>query len=336
VRIHHLMFVLVWLVAVALPSAATATQAYTPHHGHHCRKGYRRVVLHRQHRRSVVCIKRHGKPKTAQQAARVKLHAHLDPTYTRDPLNPFKVTYDFSASATQESAPTQQTARAQISDVETPAPLPFGVLALYSDGKLECAINVGGGITGSACPVTYSALGAHSVTTIYTSGEQSATATEVEQIEPIASHTSVSWSFSPVIYEGEQIVHEKWAVGTLTINTSVSPTGKPNVALCESVCSTSIGTALAYNVMQTDLTVWGKSPNKCGPEEPLSQLGIESEFGGIGYQPVGNFDGEHDYLSATFAGIGYVPSESTPSLLTLTGYERPFVNPASAPAGDCN
>jgi hypothetical protein len=137
----------------------------------------------------------------------------LDPTYTRDPLDPFKVTYEYSASATQ----SRQTAL--IATVEEPAPLPAGVLALYSDGKLECAENVGGAATGGECPVSYSKLGEHKVTTIYASGEESATETEVEDIEPISSSTTLSIAYTAVTHGTTD-----WALaGELTITASTEP-----------------------------------------------------------------------------------------------------------------
>jgi hypothetical protein len=137
--------------------ASAAFGARQPHRyapkGNHCRKGYRKV--HKRHHK-IFCVRKAtkgaGKPIAVPK---VRLHAHLDPTFTRDPLDPFKVTYTYSASATQEVV-----GRASISS-EDAAPLPSGVLALYSDGKLECAVNVGSGVEGSECPVSYQALGEH-------------------------------------------------------------------------------------------------------------------------------------------------------------------------------
>jgi hypothetical protein len=185
-----LLFGLLTAGAEGATRKTSGPHRYSPKQGHHCKRGYRRV----KHRHKVLCIKRrHKKPAPKTTASeKVKLHAHLDPTYTRDPLNPFKVTYDYSASATQEPV------AAASASSEAPAPLPSGVLAFYSDGKLECAINVGGAIDSSVCPVTYTALGNHTVTTIYSSGEQSATETEVEHIAPLPTTTTLSVTYEPL------------------------------------------------------------------------------------------------------------------------------------------
>jgi hypothetical protein len=114
----------------------------------------------------------------------VKLHAHLDPSFTQDPSNPAAVEYSYSASATQT-----------VNGLAAAAPsLPEGVLALYSDGLLTCSINVGGATTGGECPVSYSKLGEHTVTTIYSSGSISATETSVEHVEPFSTTTTLNVS----------------------------------------------------------------------------------------------------------------------------------------------
>ena len=175
--------------------AAKAPHRYSPKHGAKCRTHYKRV----KHRHKAYCVRTRSTRESARHPASVlpvqldrKLHSHLDPTFTRDPLNPFKVTYAYSASASQEAAPQLRA----VGVAEEPAPLPSGVLSLFSDGKLECAINVGGSATGSECPVGYQTLGSHTVTIIYTSGEQSATETEVEQIDPLATDTTLTVDYT--------------------------------------------------------------------------------------------------------------------------------------------
>lgn len=210
-----LLTVLVALAVLlpAQPASAAQPHRYTLHGKHkHCRKGYRRV----KRTQKTFCIKR-AKRKAAKASGPVKLHAHLDPSYTRNPLDPFEVTYAYSASATQEPA-----ARSASISVEEPAPLPSGVLAFYSDGKLECAVNVGGASTGSECPVEYQALGEHRVTTIYSSGEQSATETEVESIAPLATTAALTTVYQPRTPE-EVNGTAWWWIGDLEVSPSVSP-----------------------------------------------------------------------------------------------------------------
>jgi hypothetical protein len=218
--IKTLLAALVALAALFAAQSATASQPhrYTLHGKHkHCRKGYRRV----KKTRKTFCIMRAKKKRRTPLAEKVKLHAHLDPTYTRDPLDPFKITYAYSASATQDAV--ARTSAATKSSVEEPASLPSGVLALYSDGQLECAVNVGSGVEGSECPVHYQALGEHRVTTIYTSGEQSATETEVEHIEPLPTTLNLSVSYAPLPEAQEVSGTQWWWIGNLSVSPSVHP-----------------------------------------------------------------------------------------------------------------
>lgn len=247
----HLKTLLTALLALALLVPASAN-AYTPRHGKPCRKGYSKrfkAVRHHGHKHQVrICVKRKAKVAApASPPKATKLHAHLDPSYTRDPLDPFKVTYAYSASATQEVVSGASASMATISSAEEPAPLPSGVLALYSDGKLECAINVGGSVTGNECPVSYKALGEHTVTTIYSSGEQSATETEVEIIEPLATTTTLSVSYEPYVRtrdtfgcgpESTCLIEEGWhgnggfQIGELRVTGGSSPVGDVPVSAC--------------------------------------------------------------------------------------------------------
>jgi hypothetical protein len=100
------------------------------------------------------------------------LHAHIDPSFVQSPTDPYKVTYQYSASATEGSSGTPV------------ANLPEGVLNLFSDGLLACSINVGGPVMGGECTVTYTKLGEHGVIVTYTSGTSNGTETYVEHIEP--------------------------------------------------------------------------------------------------------------------------------------------------------
>lgn len=206
----------------ALAVLAPDAWGYVPRKGVPCHRGYatrHRVVVRGGHRRRVrVCVKRRAGSVPPPASRRVALHAHLDPSFTRDPLDPFRVTYQFSASATSETP-----ASTSLPAAEEPAPLPTGVLALYSDGSLECAVNVGGAVGEGECPVSYAALGQHRVTTVYSSGEQSATTTELEQIEPLPTTTSLTAAFTPAPpheADGGSTPSGVYSVGVLTAQTS--------------------------------------------------------------------------------------------------------------------
>ena len=172
---------------------------------HRCKTGFKRV--RKTYRRKgrlrgkAVCIKRRSAPvphhaentNTTRAAVidhgeqkEIRLRAHLDPTYTRNPLDPFEVTYAYSASAATEGP----------GGSEEPATLPYGVLQLFNDGVLipACSINVGGEVTGGNCVMDYynnGGLGKHTLTTVYISGESSASITEVEDIEPLPGSITI-------------------------------------------------------------------------------------------------------------------------------------------------
>jgi hypothetical protein len=312
------------LTAAVLACAAFTTGAaganhgphrYSPKHGH-CKRGYRRV----KPRHKVLCIKKAAKRRAAPSS--FKLHAHLDPTFTRDPLKPFKVTYDFSASATQEAA------RATASP-EAPAPLPAGVLSLYSDGILECAVNVGGAEDSGACPVSYQALGLHRVTTVYTSGSLSSTVTETEQIDPIATATALGVSYAPLPYSAWEFWkvrvsgtgppgsgEEGWRIGTLTIALSSQPAGAVQPTLtCSSGATGCLDLGQPTNgTLQLGVYVM----NNQGPGEPINNFihfGMPQEGEGFTrWQSVPNVEAGQYFLrgvSQCFFNCGYTATEAT-------------------------
>jgi hypothetical protein len=125
------------------------------------------------------------------ETAPLEFHVQLGSTPARDPSDPFEVTYTYSASATHGAQ-----AGGSAGDA---APLPSGALTLYSDGRLECAVNVGGAVTASRCPVRYSNLGEHRVTVTYTSGEQSTSTTEIENIEPLHTETVLELGYADLL-----------------------------------------------------------------------------------------------------------------------------------------
>jgi hypothetical protein len=167
----------------------------------HCRTHYwKRVQTHRIHGKRVkgtYCVYVAPKPTTSVLPSKtvalptaptaplaVHLHAHLDPSFVQSPTDPLAVTYSFSASATEERVGFAQATQS----------LPSGVLNLYSDGLLECSVNVGGSAMGGECPVTYASTGAHTVITTYTSGTLSTAETYTEQVEPYATTTTAAAS----------------------------------------------------------------------------------------------------------------------------------------------
>jgi hypothetical protein len=283
--------------------AASPVLAKSPHrytlHGKHCKRGYRKA--RRPHK--TFCIKRPAK-KGAALAEKVKLHAHLDPSYTRNPLDPFEVTYAYSASATQEPL-----GRSASISAEEPASLPSGVLAFYSDGRLECAVNVGGSAVGSECPVEYQALGEHRVTTIYSSGEQSATETEVESIQPLPTSTGLDLSYEarvPLATTGGL-----WWIGDLKLNTTASPTGLAVSIGCGGGAPNHLTTSGCYEINNSHQHVYANPTGSCSaPELGAIYIAESPSTTGSALMPEDVELGAY-HARASVAGVdGYMPSEA--------------------------
>jgi hypothetical protein len=303
--------------AIAADSSGHAVASKAKKHKRKkCKRGYHGVKRHGKR----VCVKR--RKKLPVPAARtVRLQAHLSPTVKRNPLNPFEATYDISASATT----TQE--EAGVAALSEPTPPPEGVLALYSDGMLACAVNVGPETVGDECPVTYDALGAHRVTTIYTAGTVSATDTRIDQVDPLTTTTTLSTSYEPTVFvfpeDGtapapgyyDQTKHA-WRIGTLNITPAVSAPGTVDITLD--------GTPAAHGVAAPlQLVVWGRTPPPgagveyappCGPEEPVDSVGFETPLGATLWRPAASVDAGEVSLGASFAGDGYVASSADTAL----------------------
>jgi hypothetical protein len=235
------------LIAFACPSAAQAktVDQYVLKAHHHCKASYVKKVErvkvkkhgHARFVRETFCVRAASKmalpevvapitppapvlpPSTSPISApapghvETVLHAHIDPSFVQSPNNPYKVTYQYSASASEGSSGTPV------------ASLPEGVLNLFSDGLLACSINVGGQVMGGECTVTYAKLGEHGVIVTYTSGTSNGTETYVEHIEPFPTvivekptTTKLNYAFSEVSeskilfdhmgqYEGGTLIH---------------------------------------------------------------------------------------------------------------------------------
>ena len=175
----------------------------------------RKLVHYVKHVQHVNC-EAAAAPAPAPGAPVRQLKAHIDPSFVRDPADPLKVTYSYSASATLTSAPAA---------AATPAELPEGVLDLYSDGSLACSINVGGPNTGGQCPVAYTATGAHTVVVTFESGPTTVTETSTETIEPYPTTTKVGVAYEPSgVNTLENCVGGGrclWTIGLLKLTTAV-------------------------------------------------------------------------------------------------------------------
>jgi hypothetical protein len=171
---------------IAQLPAASVAKSYAVKPGKKCKRGYyRRSKRHHK----ILCVKKKAPTPAAAGTLRpLSLQAHVDRTPSRDPLDPFKVTYGYGAGAAVSNGQT----------TEAIAP-PAGVSALYVDGSLECAMNVGGGNPSQGeCAIPHETLGPHRVTTIYSTGSASATDTAMIQVDPLPTTTSLKLTYDPL------------------------------------------------------------------------------------------------------------------------------------------
>lgn len=315
------LFVVAFASALAAASAETSAQrssqqrgVYIPRHGKRCKPGYRKRRLRISGHRVRACVKRRRVKRrrggTSRPQKSLKLYAHLSSS-KRDPLNPFKVTYDYSASATLEAAG---------GEAEEPAPLPAGVLALYRDGLLECAVNVVGEATVNECPVTYAALGEHRVTTIYTSGEKSATTTEIQQIEPLATTTTLSVSYEDLPPK-EELFRESiggeeyvaWQVGALKISGQAQPSGTPFLTCSGAQGTGCIETGLGTLSGVLEAPVFARVNHWNAANQPVFAFNIPYKGSGDQKQWLSEADltaGTYYLRAVHSARAGYLPSEA--------------------------
>jgi hypothetical protein len=258
------------------------------------------VVTHVKHFDCIGTTPAGATPAAAAPAAPAhKLRAKLDPSFTQDPSNPLAVTYSYDAGAFDEHG-------AQ--------PLPEGVLTLYSDGTLECSINVGNGVEGGTCPVTYQATGAHTVVVTYSSGETTVTETSVEQIEPFTTTTTVEATYTALpapSIEGYDGDGHTWALaGTLTVtaHTTVNGHQAPGAPVV-----TAGGVQLEGSLKVTVIATRGNYDGQLGEFAYYPQsVNIAPATGNTLDLPIATVEAGTTTLTASYAGgAGYAPSSAT-------------------------
>ncbi len=267
---------------------------HPPAHGARCRRHHK-----------VSCVRRHA-PRA------VELHAHLDPTFTRDRLDPFKITYTYSASATKKTAG---------SSAEEPAPPPAGVLSLVSDGRLDCAVFVGAGVKGSRCTVDYAKLGRHRVRVVYTSGERSATESRIESVPQLANelwHVASAFEAARASTVQPALVEANRATLVGLLTTDVLGQDAPAIAATlgcgGDVAPESLSSSDCYQATGFTEYVYARSRHPCS-------VGIEGVFissktdparvDGFEFSPAEIESGTDHLRVRVPAGDGYATSEET-------------------------
>lgn len=207
-------FILV-IALLALCFAGSA-QAAKPIHGH-CKPGYvkrtKTIKRHGHKRRIKICVK--TKTKLTPPGRKI-LHAHLDPTFTQNPEEPFSVSFFYSASATEE---VELHGKAEVRQAEQ---LPEGVLSFFLNGSLECSIEVGNQNDSGNCAVRVKEFGTQKVITQYVSGELQSTLTETETISPVTPTISLVGTYEQLPGPSDN-TQQGYRVGTLHVAATVSP-----------------------------------------------------------------------------------------------------------------
>lgn len=239
-----------------------------------------------------------AKPAPQQGSRMMRLAAHIG-TPKRHLDNPFAVTYPYSASATEQVA-------ARGGETEEPVPPPKGVLALYIDGVLECAMNTEGVVAGDECPHVYGKLGQHRVTAIYTAGSESAVDTTLHNVDPLPTEIALSVTYEPLAVastEGEYW----WRIGTVKVQASTSPINR-SISL---TCQDTVVCPEAEVDGAVELPVFGL---QCGSNriigrnaEPLCEAKI-----GASWMPLETFEEEGIIFNGKLnPPAGYLPSQAS-------------------------
>ena len=340
-----LSFVAVKVSSGSVIPAKTSTKTYALGHAKKCKVDFvKKTERHKvkgKEKRYIACV--YVAPKIAVSGIPIQtnpatttpapaptpvtnLAVHLDPSFVQSASNPLSVTYTASAAATQ----TVGNSQSQL------ASLPQGVLDFYSDGNLACSTNVGGDVTTTQCPVTYTALGEHTVITEFVSGTDSATETDIEDITGQSTATTVQLSGDPT---------QGATVSTLTA--TVSSVLGTDVTLASGAITFVVDGAVLHTTQANQVTCtldWvGPTFDQSDDIYLASATTPDCSITGTLLQNV-----SHLTYSATFAGVlGLTASSSTSSSLTdwpqapapitnyVTGDAYDYTIGAVALSGDC-
>jgi hypothetical protein len=193
-----------------------------------------------------------------------EVHAIIGQGFKQNPVVPNEVTWRYSATATRTI-----TTVGGVEKTES-APLPKGELAFFVDGSLECEINAGGAIAGSACTVDLQELGAHEVETIFSGDEgDSDTISRTDLIGRYPTQTNLQVSIEPVPPQERQVGWTEtlqsypiygFEVGRVHITGTTTPGGYPTFS-CEgfgSGCLIPEESSLAAHGGSLNLPLWAK------------------------------------------------------------------------------
>lgn len=272
-----------------------------------------------------------GEPEGTKGA--VEVHAAIGTGFQQNPLVPNEVTWRYSASATR-------TVTSKGIVTTEAVPLPKGELAFFVDGKLECEINAGGAIAGSACTSDLKALGAHEVETIFSAEEAWDTTSRTDLINRYPSQTNVQVSIEPVPPQERIVGYTKtlqsypiygFEVGHVRITGGTSPSGYP-VYDCEGLgtgCLIPEGASLASHHGSVSIPLFAKHALNpaTGREEwhvaiPAYDEALREE-GPFWQYPDESVGAQYLHLVSEPNTALYVPSSTTVPL-ALRGGHYPF------------
>jgi hypothetical protein len=209
-------------------SGATATKVpiYPLRHAPHCRPGYTEVL--REGRRD--CLLTSGKTRKLGAFSVEKGVVRLDPSFTQAATDPLDTVWSYSVVPGLGKA------------------LPHGVLSFRlqnsSGQSYECAVNAGGGVTGSTCEIELPDVGKYTTIVEFESGTVSSVETERATVNPFPAHAKFVESTNAANEPVLTVTVSNQAGGLLPA--TVSNGGKYQVDLTASVDGNQWGYPLVY------------------------------------------------------------------------------------------
>jgi hypothetical protein len=170
--------------------------------------------------------------------------------------------------------------------------------------------------------VSYQALGEHRVTTIYSSGEQSATETEVENIEPLGTTTTLSVNYEAMAQEKIGVASGLWRIGVLTAQVNASPQATHAALDCGEGVLEQITSTGCYQAVSMVEYVYAQATGNCSAPEMGSiyiskehpepgESGGAGKVAGAAFSATDLEDGIYHLRASITAGDGYSASEAT-------------------------
>lgn len=230
------------------------------------------------------------------QRMKISYKATVDPTFVQDPTNPLQVTYTYDADAVE-------VANGNTENLGQIGQLPAGILNFYSQGTLECSMNVGGAVYSGTCTVTYPNTGTYTVETQYIpNGVTAVLETDQETIEPFSTTVDLATAAGPVqgTYFDVGVAWDVQSTGGVVATTAI-----PTYTIIDSTTGQTVGTWTGSSTASSCYIVSAASSGST----------LYFNGGTCWNGDSGNVSSSDSYeLEVTFPGqVGYTGSTSPPA-----------------------